>query len=519
MALRLTCIGLIAVALALFLWRWQVLGFPLTPQEEGTLWAIEAQIDLEGDGVDEDADGDAGARVGLFTPVLDEGYGVVSEDFVSSRFALTTQSDAIGNRAAVWSTDDLEGRASVIYRGLFVRLPGAEEDGGQAAPPEELPEDVRFPPERGESARAAATRLARETERDAFDVTAQTSLILDRLGRAESGGGLVEGEPTPAKIAAAAAYVLSRQDVPARTVHGLPLEGRTRTLTPVTWLEVWDGEDWAAFEPRSGDPFVPVDTITWWRGDAPLLRVEGADVTRRSFALSEQRVGATASLMERSELVDDPLASLTLLSLSVNTQLVFETLLMIPIGALLLVIMRQVVGVETIGTFMPVLIALAFQVTDLIYGIFFFTALVATGLLVRFLFAQLNLLLVPRLAAMLVVVILIMIGMSLVADEVSLGLGLSVALFPIVILTMTIERMSVTWEENGPGEAIKQGVGSLIVAVIAYVVMNIELLRHVVFVFPELLLVVLAAMLMLGRYSGYRLSELYRFRDLGKEAA
>jgi hypothetical protein len=42
--------------------------------------------------------------------------------------------------------------------------------------------------------------------------------------------------------------------------------------------------------------------------------------------------------------------------------------------------------------------------------------------------------------------------------------------------------------------------------------------QHLAFVFPELLLLVLAAMLLLGRYSGYRLSEVYRFRALAGAA-
>ena len=47
----------------------------------------------------------------------------------------------------------------------------------------------------------------------------------------------------------------------------------------------------------------------------------------------------------------------------------------------------------------------------------------------------------------------------------------------------------------------------------AYLIFNVALVQHLAFVFPELLLVVLAAMLLLGRYTGYRLSELVRFRS------
>jgi len=39
-------------------------------------------------------------------------------------------------------------------------------------------------------------------------------------------------------------------------------------------------------------------------------------------------------------------------------------------------------------------------------------------------------------------------------------------------------------------------------------------LEHLIFTFPELLLVVLALVVIAGRYTGYRLLELRRFRAL-----
>jgi hypothetical protein len=85
-------------------------------------------------------------------------------------------------------------------------------------------------------------------------------------------------------------------------------------------------------------------------------------------------------------------------------------------------------------------------------------------------------------------------------------------MFPMVILTMTIERMSVVWEESGPGDSIGQGLGSLAVAIVAFGIFQNHLFEHLFFVFPELILIVLAACILLGRYTGYRASELIRFR-------
>ena len=82
---------------------------------------------------------------------------------------------------------------------------------------------------------------------------------------------------------------------------------------------------------------------------------------------------------------------------------------------------------------------------------------------------------------------------------------------------MTIERMSVVWEESGPTDAFKEGLGSLLVATLGFLVMNNNYLQYLIFIFPELLLIVFAVFLLMGRYTGYRLNELLRFRDLIKE--
>ena len=110
------------------------------------------------------------------------------------------------------------------------------------------------------------------------------------------------------------------------------------------------------------------------------------------------------------------------------------------------------------------------------------------------------------------IVVLCLLLISILSHQLGLEMGLSVALFPVVILTIAIERVSILWEEVGPREALHQSLGTLVVAAIAYLVMGLDTVQYLVFVFPELLLV---GILVLGRYTGYRLFELRRFRELG----
>ena len=125
--------------------------------------------------------------------------------------------------------------------------------------------------------------------------------------------------------------------------------------------------------------------------------------------------------------------------------------------------------------------------------------------------------LVPRLTAVLIIVVLLMAMITVISNKLGINVGLSVALFPMIILAWTIERMSILWEEEGFREVFKQGGGSLVVAVLSYLVMTNHLVEHLTFNFPELTLSLLAVILVLGKYTGYRLSELYRFRDLDKQ--
>jgi type II secretory pathway component PulM len=68
--------------------------------------------------------------------------------------------------------------------------------------------------------------------------------------------------------------------------------------------------------------------------------------------------------------------------------------------------------------------------------------------------------------------------------------------------------MSILWEEEGAHDVLIQGGGSLLVAVLAYLLMQMPLLEHLSFNFPELNLVLLSAILGMGQYTGYKLTEL-----------
>jgi hypothetical protein len=281
-----------------------------------------------------------------------------------------------------------------------------------------------------------------------------------------------------------------------------------------TLLAVWDGSDWLVFDPQTGHQGLPAHFMIWWRGDEELTSISGGRISDEQISVKRRVVSSLDLAAQRTAISDSLIGRISLLYLPVQTQSVYEVLLLVPFGILVIVVLRNFIGLSSFGTFAPVLIALAFRETELVKGLMLFVLIVSLGLVFRFYLERLRLLLIPRLAAVVTIVVLLMTGISLLSHRLGIETGLSVSLFPMVIISMVIERMSIVWEERGAATSIREGLGSLLMASLAFLVISIDLLAYWVTVFPEINLVVLGVIVALGRYTGFRLTELKRFHQL-----
>jgi hypothetical protein len=308
--------------------------------------------------------------------------------------------------------------------------------------------------------------------------------------------------------------LLRYRKISVRKIHGLYLESERRNIALTPMLDVYDGKKWQLYDLNKGKVTRDKNFFIWQQGSAPLIEVTGAKNSNISFSLNERQV-PVQYLLDKKELVKKAaILDFSLFTLPISEQNAYRHILLVPFGALVVVLLRVLIGIRTSGTFMPILIALAFMETTLVAGLIMFILIIGMGLIIRSYLSNLNLLLVARISAVMIVVIVIMSFMSILSFKLGIMEVLTVTFFPMIILAWTIERMSILWEEQGAREVFIQGSGSLIVAVFAYFVMSDPFVSHIAFNFPELLFVVLAVIILLGRYSGYRLSELIRFRSM-----
>lgn len=499
---RLLALLLAAIGFSIFATKVLRYDYPLSPGAQTTTWDFEIYLDFD--------TRNQPVRLEAFIPSNSENRRVSQEQYYNGAFGLRLENVPGAGRTAIWTYRYPNDRKVLRYRARLV--------GETASSP--LPASMQrklrrsTPETENDLERQAFLVWSTDLRRRSADDESLADLVLQEIFTDadvdEVEALLSPSLPASVRKLALARDVLASQGIPARIANGVYLDQARRRAEIHHWLEYHaDGRDKRYFPGPD-----PSEFFTIWHGTDEFIRSEG--VTDLDMQVGIQPVDAAVADVAQRVARDEGSAMqwFGFNRLPITTQLVYQVIVTIPVGILMLVFLRQFIGLQTLGTFMPVLIGIAFRETALFNGIILFTALIALGLAVRFYLERLKLLLVPRLATVVVFIVICMAVIAQLMAGSGQPIGLSISLFPMVILTMTIERMSIVWEEYSATEAIKQGLGSLAVASAAYLVMSNSYVEYLMFNFPELLLVIMAICLLMGKYTGLRLSELIRFREL-----
>lgn len=497
-----------ALTAAMVIYRIVWLKYPVLPAAPGQVWDLS--IDL----LVKPAQGKVAANIAL--PAEHEGRLLVEETFSSGTLNFNIVQEGAG-RIGRWSGSTENKTETITYRATIIVRPRRQ----PAASPPVFTADVPA------LDAAEAALVAR--------ITAGWKSRLPEgrfaaVARAAS-GQWDSPSPSPGDIQAweqlrtrhghprSLIILLHALEITSRLQEGLLLEQGVKTAVTV-WIEAWVGKTAQYLDPETGRiiPGAGRLLILSATGE-PVVRIPQGEMLNVQWGLEKQIMSKWRMHFERVKRSHRLLDRWSLFSIPDQFQNIFRILLLVPVGALIICILRNVVGLPSFGIFMPVLMALAFRSTGLLEGLGIFAGIMLIGYAVRRYIDKLRLLLVPRLSVILTFVIICFTLFALLGGQFSVRALMGVGLLPMVILTMTIERFFVVIEESGARKALETAAGSAVVASITYLIVQWETLQLTFFVYPELLLSVAGFQILLGRYTGYRVSELIRFRFMKKDAA
>lgn len=490
---------LLAAAIAAF--KICVLHYSFSRSVNAELWVMECRIRFTADG------GPVTARLSL--PYEIPGYYlVVTSQTPDYTFAVQERD---GRTFSVWQSPERRGRQALSCQISFI--PDAGAAAAMEEPPE-TPERPRWPSGQKQFAEQLLRNLDPEGR---LSVPEFVKALFKQIRKGDSPAVsvLFADKRRGAPFLQVVRNLLAMKKIASREVEGVFLNDKRRRQSPALMLEIYYGGSFHRYDPVSGAVSAQKDFIPLRIGDEPLFALSGGRQAALRFSALKTNISAAGLNRLRGSFVEHSwLMDIIGYELPISEQNVFKRLALLPLAVLLIVVVRNIIGLQSMGTFMPVLIALAFLETGLAAGLIAFLLILAVGLSARALLTHMNLLMVPRISAVVVIVILLMKAISVFSYAFGFTQGQSITFFPLIILAWTIERASMVWEEDGPGTMFRQLAVSLAACIPCYFILNNDYLQYLFFTFQEFNLVILALILLLGTYTGYRLTELKRFKPL-----
>ncbi|MEM9363068.1 MAG: 7TM domain-containing protein [Bacteroidota bacterium] len=301
---------------------------------------------------------------------------------------------------------------------------------------------------------------------------------------------------------------------PARIKGGIILK-ESNKRTSHAWAELFINGAWVPFDALNGHfAYLPANYLELYEGDAFLVTHSTGIQFDYSYEINKVE---SISILDEESQEAEKVTAFSLWGLVKNKSISKKNLfllLMLPLGGLVVALLRNIVGIRTFGVFLPVLIAFSLLETGLITGMALFLFLILfVGLITRP-FDAMGLLHTPKLVISLTLMVLVMVLGNYLGISSGITWLSSLTMFPTIILTISAERFSKLILEDGYQKATGTLFQTLLAVGVCFLLFSLKGLDTILILFPELLLLIITACMLLGRYVGLRWTELLRFQPL-----
>lgn len=476
-------------------------GFHFTPKQTANIWSIEAHISFEPTGEP--------IKVSLTTPRSNDSFKVLEENTIAEGYKISKNKTA---SRLIMTSPAREELQDIYYKILLFDNTDSRGKTKSAAPA--TPEAPIF----DEQKLAAAKQLLKLAQAREGDPVSQIIRLLNEEPMHPAVQAYLPVKTTQKIMVEIISDLLALKKIPSQIARGFKLQESKKSLSPDLMIEAYTNGSWRIYDIKTGKKGIPDNFVLFQRGGQSLIDVEGGENSVIKFSVLKSITSSMKLAGQRAKLLNqEERFQYSIYNLPLAQQNTLKWLSIFPLAILMIVLMRNVIGLQTMGTFTPMLLAMSLIKTGFWPGMLCFAIIMTLGLLIRFVMSKFNLLLVPRISAVVIFVILIMQSLTIIGYQLDFHIAQSAVFFPIIIMSWIIERASITWEEDGALNACREIIFSLVVAIATYFVISSEYIRHIMFAFNELNLVVLFMVMLLGTYTGYRLMELKRFRPLVKK--
>ncbi|MEI7604042.1 MAG: 7TM domain-containing protein [bacterium] len=192
-------------------------------------------------------------------------------------------------------------------------------------------------------------------------------------------------------------------------------------------------------------------------------------------------------------------------------------ILMLPIIAMLVVSARHILGLKSFGMYVPIIATYALATLGFKIGLVLILYLAAIGLVTRYSISILRIHYLSRLS--------LVIGVSTIASLVfiyiltiidPLAAYAQQGALSIVLVISFAETFVSTEIQKGSRTALYLFAETIVIAVLGSLLIRWDFMRNLLLDFPYIIIVTILLNVIIGKWKGLRLSEMWRFRTIKK---
>lgn len=199
-------------------------------------------------------------------------------------------------------------------------------------------------------------------------------------------------------------------------------------------------------------------------------------------------------------------------------------ILMLPVVATFISFFRQVFGVKAFGIYAPSIVTFAFLAMGgeagfkgVKYGVAIFISVIIVGMGSRYILKKFRLLYLPRVAVILTLVALVMLAILVTGGSMQRTGLAAIPIFPLLIMIIIVEKFVAAQVEKGTKTALILAAETLGISLVVYFIISWELMAITMLKYPWVVLLTIPFNIFLGKWTGLRLSEYWRFKDILKK--
>lgn len=188
--------------------------------------------------------------------------------------------------------------------------------------------------------------------------------------------------------------------------------------------------------------------------------------------------------------------------------------LLLPFLATLVAFVRHVVGLPTLGLYVPIALSITLVSTGVTAGLILLGSIILASILARILLKRIRIMQLPKVALSMFVVALVIFGTLTISAQVGILIVRQLSIFPVLLLILLSERVVELQLKRTLKETLLITAITILLGSLGYMILTNQVFQRVVLLYPELVFLLIPANILIGRYFGLRLTEVYRFKTM-----